>query len=121
MVLKIGQMRSAVVFKVNTPTASATTDRAAVTSGGQNDSYASSVTTRGRLRKSSGSRSLDLGQLSGQESYELMCRYDSSLNSILKVNGKVTVDNVEYTIQSWEVVDQIKHIYKFQLNTQVGS
>lgn len=117
----IGQMRSSVVFKTNAPVTTATTTREAITTGGQNDVYSTSVTTRGRLRKHNGSRGLDLGAITGQDSYELICRYDSTLNSSLKVNMKVFVDSVEYSIQSWEVIDQIRHIYKFQLNTRVGS
>lgn len=121
MVLAIGQMRSSVVFKTNTPTVNATADREAVTTGGENDVYSTLLTTRGRLRKKNGNRGLDLGLLSGQDSYELVCRFQSALESSLKVNMKVFVDSVEYTIASWEKIDQLNHIYKFDLNTQVNS
>lgn len=117
----IGQMRTTVIFLSNNPTTSATATREAVTTGGQNDVYSSSITTRGRLRKKNGNKDLALGLLSGQDSYELICRFQTAVNSILKVNGKVLVDSVEYTIQTWEVVDQVRHLYKIQLNTQVGS
>lgn len=111
-------MRSSVVFKTNTPVITATADREAVTTGGQNDVYTTLLTTRGRLRKKSGARGLDFGLIENKESYELLCRFQVSLNAGLKVNGKVFVDLVEYTIQSWEVIDQIKHLYKFDLACQ---
>lgn len=119
--LSIGQMRSVVVFLTNTPVTTATATREAVTTGGGNDVYTTLLTTRGRLRKKSGNRGLDLGLLAGQDSYELICRFQSSLESALKVNMKVTVDSANYTITTWEKVDQINHIYKFDLNIQVGS
>lgn len=112
MVLTIGQMRSSVAFLSNTPTP---------LGSGQKDAYSIFLTTRGRLRKKSGGRGLDLGLLAGNDSYELICRFDSAYVSALKNNGKVTVDSLLYTIASWEVVDQIKHFLKFDLNIQVGS
>lgn len=115
----IGEMRSIVVFLANVPTTSATSDREAVTTGGQNDQYTTLLNTRGRLRKSSGYKDLLLGEISGKDSYELICRFDTSLEAGLRANGKVNVDSVSYTIQTWEMIDQIKHIYKFKLNTQV--
>lgn len=121
MVLKIGEMRSSVVFKTNTPTLDKTASRSDVSTGGQNDVYSTILTTRGKLRKKSGGRGLDFGLIVGNDSYELICRFQTALASQLKVNMKVFVDSVEYTIASWEKVDQINHIYKFDLNTQVGS
>lgn len=116
--ITIGQMRSSVVFKINIPTIAATTSREAITTGGQNDVYSNLITTRGRLRKKSGNRTLDLALLAGQDSYELICRFSTSINTEIQVNGKVLVDSIEYTIQSWEVVDQILHWYKFELASQ---
>lgn len=116
--LSIGQMRSTVVFLTNTPTIAATTDREAVTTGGLNDVYTTLLTTRGRLRKKSGSRGLDLGLVEDKQYYELICRFQSAINTGLEVNGKVLVDSVLYTIQTWEVIDQIAHLYKFELACQ---
>lgn len=124
MVLKnftIGQMRSHVVFKLNTPTTAATSNREAITTGGQNDVYATLLTTRGRLRKNSGNRGLDFGLIASEDSYELICRFQSGIAAELRVNQKVMVDKDTYTIQSWEVLDQISHWYRFKLNIQVGS
>lgn len=117
----IGQMRSSVVFKTNTPVITATATREAITTGGENDVYTTLLTTRGRLRKRSGGRNLDLGLLTGQDSYELICRFQSALESALKANMKVFVDGIEYTIVTWQKTDQISHYYKFDLNTQIVS
>ena len=119
MVLKnltIGQMRSSVVFLVNSPTESATSDREAVETGGRNDLYSTLLTTRGRLRKKHGSRGIDLGLAEIKEGYELICRFQSTLESALTTNTKIVIDSKVYTINSWEVVDEIKHFYKFDLN-----
>lgn len=117
----IGQMRSTVIFRLNSPTTSATSDREAVTTGGQNDVYSNLLTTRGRLKKKNGKRDLDLALLAGQDSYELICRFQSAINTGIQTNGKVFVDSIEYTIQTWEVIDQIRHWYKFELTCQTIS
>lgn len=104
-------MRSTVVFKSNTPTVTPTR--------GGKDAYSTLLTTRGRLRKESGDRALSFAMISGQDSYILTCRFQSALESGLKVNGKVTVDGQEFTIASWKKIDQVNHWYEFRLNTQV--
>lgn len=105
-------MRSIVVFLANTPTTQG---------AGQVDGYSTLLTTRGRLRKQQGGRSLSFGLIEGDDRYEMICRFQSALESQLKINGKLTVDSVNYTIASWEKVDQVNHLYKFVLNTQVAS
>lgn len=117
----IGKMRSSVIFLTNTPTTNATNEREAVTTGGQNDVYSTLLTTRGELRKANGFRDLIAGVISGKDSYILTCRFQQTLEVSLKVNGKVTVDGNPFTIDSWEKVDQINHIYRFKLNTQTIS
>lgn len=111
-------MRSVVVFKTNTPTTSATSDREAVTTGGQNDVYTTLLTTRGRLRKISGGRSLDFGLIENRESYKLLCRFQSALEYSITANMKVDVDNKSFTVDTWEKVDEINHLYEFVLNIQ---
>lgn len=112
----IGQMRSSVEFFVNAATVNATTEREAVTTGGRNDSYVSLLTTRGRLRKKNGNRGLDLGLIESKETYELICRFQSTLESSLATDVKLVIDSKVFTIASWEKIDEIKHFYKFELN-----
>lgn len=103
-------MRSSVVFKQNNPTA---------LGAGQQDVYTDLLTTRGRLRKMSGRKDLSFAMIEGADNYELICRFQSALESALKANMKVFVDSVSFTIQSWEKIDQLNHLYKFTLNTTV--
>lgn len=117
MKLSIGQMRSVVVFRQNNPIISASTSRAAVTTG-QNDVYADILTTRGRLRAKSDRVAIDLGLVAGESTFELYCRFDSVFNGV-KVNDKVVVDGEQYTIKAITIIDQIKHWYKFDLAIQV--
>lgn len=105
-------MRSRVVFYINTPTP---------LGQGQSDDYSPDIETRGMLRKAGGNRNLQWGEISTEDSYELICRFQSALESRLASNGKVIVDGKEYTINTWEKIDQIKHVYKFKLNTEIGS
>lgn len=119
--LKIGIMRSVVVFLTNTPTTAATATLNAVTTGGQNDVYSTLLSTRGRLKKLNGGRMLEMGMIQSEDAYELTCRFQTALETALKVNGKVTVDGAAFTINTWEKMDQINHIYKFKINSEVGS
>lgn len=109
-------MRSLVHFLENNATTSATTERDVVTTGGLNDNYSLLLTTRGRLRKKSGNRGLDLGLIESKETYELICRYQNALESDLQVDVKILIDGKLFTISSWEKIDEIKHIYRFELN-----
>lgn len=109
-------MREVIVFKVNAPTISASGGRQAVTTGGLNDSYSTLITTRGRLRKKSGGRGLNLGIISDSQGYELICRFQSTLENSLRIDTKVDIANGRYTIDTWEKIDNRDHIYKFSLN-----
>lgn len=120
-VITIGQMRSTARFQLNTPTQAATTRTDAIVTGGQVDVYTDFYTTRCRLRQNSASKGLDMGFLGSNNNFEMVCRFDLNMSTLLYVNGKVYVDSVLYTIQSWEVVDQVKHWLKIQLTKQVGS
>lgn len=109
-------MRSSVEFLVNNATTAATTDRAAIEVAGKNDNYVSLLTTRGRLRKKSGDRSLLAGLIESKETFELICRFQTTLESSLRSDVKIVIDGKIYTISSWEKIDEIKHWYKFLLN-----
>lgn len=111
----IGQFRQTVVFMANTATTSATTIREAVTTGGKNDNYSILLTTRGRLRKSNGSRGLSFGLVADDETYELVCRFQTALEASLRTDTKIIIDSKTYTPQSWEKVDQLNHIYIFRI------
>ena len=114
-IFSIGQMRSTAYFMFNTPGTNSTGDRAAVVTGG-NDSYSLMLVTRCRLRKRSGSRFLDLGEITNQQSYEMYCRFQTALEGNLRNDVKIIIDLSRYTIGTWEKVDEKKSWYKFTLN-----
>lgn len=101
----IGQMRSVVVFMINQPIDN--------TSGGQDDNYITTVTTRGRLTKKSGKKGLEAGTIQFEKYYELYCRYQSDI--VLNSDTRVVVDGQNYQINDWEFEGEVKHLYIFKL------
>lgn len=105
----VGELNRVVVFKKNTPVAQG---------AGNADSYATLLTTRGRLRKQSGSRSFGFGELAYDNSFELIVRYDSTLAANLSVSLKVEIDSKTYTITSHDLIDDRQQYYKMNLTLQ---
>lgn len=105
--MEAGQLNKVVVFKANTPT-----DKGA----GGKDSYATVVTTRGNLKKNSGSRGFAFGDLTENNSYTLTVRFETSLESALRMDMKVEIESRTFTIASWEKVGEKRFYYKIQLN-----
>jgi hypothetical protein len=113
----IGQMRSKVTFMVNNASTVANGIRNEITTGGKNDAYSTLLVTRGRMRNKSGSRGLLLGVLEIKDQFELICRFQSSLESNIKSDTKVIVDGQTYTIFGFNKFNEINHLYIFYLNT----
>jgi hypothetical protein len=103
----VGQMRKVVYLCLNQPTAQG---------AGATDNYGVLLSTRGALKKYSGSRSLLLGEIEGQTSYELTVRYQVAIEQNISISSKFVIDNVWYTISFWEKVDELNYYYKFRLN-----
>lgn len=103
----IGQMRQVVAFQVNQPIDN--------TSGGQDDNWVTTVSTRGWLTKKTGRKSIEQGTVQFDKSYVLYCRYQSDL--LINSDTRVTVDGQTFLIVDFELQDQIKHLYMFTLNT----
>lgn len=112
--LTIGQMRQSVEFLTNFPTNGATVSREPVVTG-KNDDYSIFLITRGKLTKRSGNRGLSFGLIEEGESWDLICRFQSALESNLRTDTKIVIDGKTFTPKSWEKQDQINHIYKFVL------
>jgi SPP1 family predicted phage head-tail adaptor len=106
----IGQMRSVVVFQINQPVDN--------TSGGQDDNYVTTVTTRGWLTMKSGKKGIEAGSLQFGKSYTLYCRYQSDI--LLNSDTRVIVDGQAYQIDDWGLQDEIKHLYVLILNRVDG-
>lgn len=101
----IGLMRSVGVFMVNTPTINS--------SGGKGDVYTDSITVRGQLRKRSGRKSDENHEIAFDKSFHFICRFrqEISINS----DTQIRIDGNVYRINDFELVDEIKHLYQFNL------
>lgn len=107
---KLGDFRDSVQFAGNFPIPKG---------AGQEDAYTTFFTCRGKLMNTSGRRGLQFSEIAGIDSYELYVRYTTDLWPALKNNGKVSINNVRYTIESFEKVDNLDHFIKFKLSKEV--
>lgn len=98
----IGQMRQVVKLCLNQPT-----QRGA----GWQDNYGILLTTRGRLKQSSGYRNASEGEIQGDKTFELIVRYQQAIESTISISSKWLIDGVFYTIHSWEKKDQETFLY----------
>lgn len=101
----IGLFRKSVAFRKTTPT----DDDA----GGQADSYATFLTTRGYLKKLNGSRSLEAAELVNNKTYELWVRYQDALEAEVKPSLRALIDGKNYTCHDAEVIAERNSYYKF--------
>lgn len=104
-------MRQSATFLINNPT---------VLGQGQQDSYSSLLITRCRLRKKRGDRQMELGLISNQEFYEMVCRYDSVIEDNIRVDNKIIISGVQYSVTTWEKVQEKINWYIFSLAIQKG-
>ncbi len=105
----IGKMDKVCVLKQNTP---------GTLGAGAVDSYATLLTTRGWLRKSSGNRSLSFGDLVGNDSWKLTVRKENALVNNLRHDLKWVIDGRTFTIQTWTNVGERSFYYEFELTEQ---
>lgn len=103
----IGKFDKVVAIQKNTPA-----DQGA----GALDSYSTYCTTRGYLKKTSGSRSVSFGEITGGNSYTLWVRFQTTIESNIRMDNKIIIDGRTFTIDSFELVDEEKKYYKFTLN-----
>jgi len=107
----VGQLNKVVVFKTNTPS---------TLGAGAADSYSTLLTTRGSLKKLSGSRSLSFGELVESNSYEMITRYQSSIASNVRMDTKIEIEGRTFTINSFEKTGEKRFYYRFVLSEQVN-
>lgn len=100
----VGEFTKVVTFKVNSPTTQG---------AGKKDAYTTLLTTRGRLRKQNGSRSLSYGDIVLTDNYELLVRYETTIASNIRPDLKIEIDSVTYTIQSVEKIGDKIFYYRF--------
>ena len=105
----IGKMDKVCTLKQNTP---------GTLGAGAVDSYATLLTTRGWLRKSSGNRSLTFGDLVGTDSWKLTVRKQAAITANLRHDLKWEINSRTYTIQTWKETGVSDMYYEFDLTEQ---
>lgn len=102
----IGQMRQVGTFQKNQAVDN--------TSGGQDDNWVDMLTTRGILQKTKGGKGIEEGSLQFNKSYQWACRYQSDL--VIDQSTRLVIDGQPYQIMDFELEEQKRHIYLFNLN-----
>lgn len=102
-----GKMRSKAVFMQNTPVASG---------AGFKDVYTELFTTWGHLRKRTGGRRLQAGDIVIESTHEYTCRLANVLDAGLTSSVVVVIDGKTYTIADFWQEDEKNFYYKFSLN-----
>lgn len=106
--VEAGKMHKVVVFEKNIP----------ITQGaGKKDVWSAIETTRGYLEKRGGHRLLDSGQKVFDNSWKLICRFNSTLEGQLGTNTvRVLIESKYYTVGNWTKVDERRQYYQFELS-----
>lgn len=102
----IGQMNKRISFYQITKTDD--------TSGGKTGADAAWFTTWAFVRKMNGKRAFDHGFDGLQNNYDMYCRYRSSMSALTK-DTRITYDGKDFGIRTYELVDEEKSIYHFQV------
>lgn len=111
--MQIGKLDKVVNFYTNTPFAT--------NSGGAVDSYSLFCTTRGKLKKQSGNKSLSFGDIALESSYNLTVRYEALLATYLRVDNIITIDTRAFKLSSIEQDEERRMWYKLSLNERSAS
>lgn len=108
--VKIGQLRSEVFFKINIPAAKG---------AGYNDSWFDYGSTRGFLRAKSGKKQLQSGEIGNYNYHELFIRYQPYY---ARVDLKIVIDSREFTIETVINIEEGKKSYlRYTLNEKVSA
>lgn len=100
----IGQMNKRIVFRNVVKTAD--------TSGGKTPVYSTWFTTWGHVEKIRGDRAFDHGFDGLKNNYTIHCFYRSSMSALTK-DTRITYNGKDFGINTYELVDEIKHLYRF--------
>ena|SRR5213595_140483 len=83
---------------------------------GTSDSYSTLLQCRGYLKKGSGSRVLNNGEVFFDDSFTLITDFIQDLSDNLSSDLKVSIDGILYTVDAWEKIDQKRFYLKFNLS-----
>jgi SPP1 family predicted phage head-tail adaptor len=105
--MDIVKMNKVVVFEKSTPQ-----DLGA----GTEDSYSTVATTRGRLKNYENNRTLNAGEIQFFGTKELIIRYQDAIHVEIRNDSRILIDEVYYTIESWEKMDEKRNYLRFIIN-----
>jgi SPP1 family predicted phage head-tail adaptor len=74
------------------------------------DNPTTALTTRGMLKFDSSTSFLSEGQNGFNNTYKLYVRYQSALDSLIKKNNQIVVNDTKYTISDYEMLN-MEHKY----------
>lgn len=105
--MDVGALNRVVEFQANNP----------VTLGaGKKDVYTTLLTTRGSLKMLSAGRALSYGNIEIGKGFECVVRFQTLLESNIRPDLRVVIDDRTFTVHSWEKVGEKRFYYKFILN-----
>ena len=105
--MRIGQLNKVVLFQMNIP--------AALGAGGK-DVYVDLLTTKGYLKKKSGFKNAQFGEISSDNSYDLWIRYQPYLQSHLRIDLRIIINSRVFALESWEQVNEKNFYYRLAVN-----
>lgn len=83
---------------------------------GTKDHYVEVLTTRGQLTKLSGHRALSFGEATIDNTWELKLRFQDGLNNYTSKSLQFVIDNMIFTVHTFEWIDQKQRYMRFILN-----
>jgi hypothetical protein len=109
----IGKMYHVLTVLVNNPT---------TLGAGAQDSYTNLLETRCSLKKSGGGRGLSFGEVAGNESSQIVTRYQDAIWNAIDMSMKFMIDGVTYTLAApaEKIQDKRKDYIKFTVNSETS-
>lgn len=103
----IGKLRQSGQLQTNSP---------AQQGAGKKDSFTTLLTCRGKLTQLRSNRGLDLSETALINAWEWICRHQSAIEGIAnKKSIRWIIDGRYFSVNSYELIDQKKHYYRFVL------
>jgi hypothetical protein len=103
----IGELRQSGTLQTNNPLQQG---------AGKKDNYTTLLTCRGRLTQLRSNRGLDLSETTLSNAWEWICRYQIAISNVAnKKSIRWQIDGRNFSVNSYELIDQKKHYYRFVL------
>jgi len=102
-----GQMNMKITFNIPVKVSDLT--------GGQDEAYDDFYTTRGYLKKISGTRSFQSGYDQSVNRYEMWTWWRHVLESNISKDMRVIYDNREFSVDHYDLIEEQRRMYHFEL------